>query len=35
MAAALEECSTHEVLDQNDTIDALKKEIEALEAEKV
>jgi seryl-tRNA synthetase len=35
MAAALEECSMREVLDLNDAIDALKKEIEVLEAEKV
>jgi hypothetical protein len=34
MVAALEEHSTHEVLDRNDAIDALKKEIEVLETEK-
>jgi predicted transcriptional regulator len=34
MVAALEERSTREVLDQNDAIDALKKEIEVLETEK-
>jgi hypothetical protein len=34
MAAAIEECGTHEVLDRNDAIEALKKEIEVLEAEK-
>jgi hypothetical protein len=35
MATALEEHSTHEVLDRNDVIDALKKEVELLEAQKV
>jgi tRNA(Ser,Leu) C12 N-acetylase TAN1 len=34
MAAALEERSTCELLDRNDAIEALKKEIEVLEAEK-
>jgi hypothetical protein len=34
MAAALEECSSREVLDRNDAIDALKKEIEVLETQK-
>jgi chromosome segregation ATPase len=34
MAAALEERSTRVLLDRNDTIEALKKEIEVLEAEK-
>jgi hypothetical protein len=35
MAAALEERNTCEVLDQNGAIDALKKEIEVLEVDKV
>jgi hypothetical protein len=35
MAAALEERSACEVLDWNDAIDALKKEIEVLEVDKV
>lgn len=34
MSAALDERSTREVLDRNDAIDALKKEVEILEAEK-
>jgi metal-sulfur cluster biosynthetic enzyme len=34
MAVALEECSTRELLDCNDAIEVLKKEIEVLEAEK-
>jgi prefoldin subunit 5 len=34
MATALEECSTCEVLDRNEAIEALKKEIEVLVAEK-
>jgi hypothetical protein len=34
MAAALEERSTHEVLDWNEAIEALKAEVEVLGAEK-
>jgi hypothetical protein len=34
MAAALEECSTREVLDRNEAIEALKKEVEVFVAEK-
>jgi hypothetical protein len=34
MATALEECRTHEVLDRNEAIEALEKEVEVLVAEK-